>query len=117
MCWFLGVGVNVSNNQPTTCLNSLLAALQNQPLVDATSNPYVLFTREELLATFLKFFEEYFEKFDKEGFGPFEKAYLSKWLHTYVGGVVLGVAQFFCFFCFFVLFLVYFVLRNESTVV
>ena len=68
----IGIGLNVSNSAPTTCLNDLLPPGQQQPR----------FTREHVLADFLSTFERYFEQFREEGFRPFLSQYLAAWLHS-----------------------------------
>lgn len=67
----IGVGLNISNEQPTTCLNSLRDP--NSPL----------YTREAVLADFLNTFEAYINRFRGEGFAPFLHDYLSSWMHRY----------------------------------
>eukprot|EP00271_Cylindrocystis_brebissonii_P007610 TRINITY_DN21189_c0_g1_i1.p1 TRINITY_DN21189_c0_g1~~TRINITY_DN21189_c0_g1_i1.p1 ORF type:complete len:649 (+),score=111.23 TRINITY_DN21189_c0_g1_i1:363-2309(+) len=69
----VGVGLNVSNTQPTTCLNALLEE----------QNPeYQPITREEILAAFMTRFEELYTSFNEKGFAELEQPYLQRWLHT-----------------------------------
>lgn len=63
-----GIGVNVSNRQPTTCLDALLQDL----VVDAPS-----FGKEELLACFFKSFEDLFRIFLDQGKIPKETSFFS----------------------------------------
>ncbi|EFJ34311.1 hypothetical protein SELMODRAFT_80973 [Selaginella moellendorffii] len=68
-----GVGLNVDNDEPTTCLNSVLARL------DSKATP---FAREELLATILESFEKLFTTFTTQGkFLALELMYYEKWMH------------------------------------
>ncbi|CAH2043813.1 unnamed protein product [Thlaspi arvense] len=69
----VGVGLNVDNEQPTTCLNAVLRDLS------PTSN---LFTREEILGAFLHKFETFFDLLMARGFKPFEELYYRTWLHS-----------------------------------
>eukprot|EP00455_Lapot_gusevi_P028016 TRINITY_DN2976_c0_g1_i4.p1 TRINITY_DN2976_c0_g1~~TRINITY_DN2976_c0_g1_i4.p1 ORF type:complete len:325 (-),score=33.12 TRINITY_DN2976_c0_g1_i4:22-996(-) len=69
----IGVGLNVSNAQPTICLNSYLA--DRHPHARSV-------TREELLAKFLTLLEQYWQHFELVGFRPFLDRYLQTWLHT-----------------------------------
>lgn len=66
----VGLGLNVDNSEPTTCLNDHLPAGAPK------------FRREVLLAQFLNNFEAALPRFEKEGFAPFEEAYLASWLHS-----------------------------------
>ncbi len=71
----VGIGINVSNSAPTTCLNDLLAQAHPQ------ASPL---TQEKLLASFLNDFEESVDLFlGGHGFGPFLPKYIQTWLHTY----------------------------------
>jgi len=63
-----GVGLNVANTEPTTCLHALLGPAS--------------LTREALLAAFMNRLEPALARFDAEGFGSFQSAYLAKWLHS-----------------------------------
>lgn len=69
----IGIGLNVANRKPTTCLDALMQDLvpEAPPL-----------QREELLAAFFEKFEDIFRTFVSEGFGPLEKTYYKKWLHS-----------------------------------
>lgn len=54
-----GVGLNVDNEQPTTCLNAVL-----KDMSPAASN---LLKREEILAAFFNKFEKFFHLFIDQG--------------------------------------------------
>eukprot|EP00249_Psilotum_nudum_P020156 c27581_g1_i1 orf=432-1508(-) len=69
----VGVGLNVGNSNPTTCLDALL-----QELVGGTSS----FRKEELLASFFGKFEELFNIFINQGFSALEASYYQNWLHS-----------------------------------
>ncbi|KAH7421307.1 hypothetical protein KP509_13G050300 [Ceratopteris richardii] len=68
-----GIGLNVENRKPTTCLNALLEQL------GCSVSPY---KKEELLRTFFDKFEDLFGVFITEGFKPLECSYYEKWLHS-----------------------------------
>jgi biotin--protein ligase len=69
-----GVGINTSNQEPSTCINLLLKQV--------TEGKHPGVTREELLAHFCTIFERMQTQFEREGFAPFKKAYQDAWLHT-----------------------------------
>lgn len=104
-----GIGVNVSNRQPTTCLDALLQDL----VVDAPT-----FGKEELLACFFKRFEDLFRIFLDEGKTPKETSFCSyhffllylpfTFLYVFFFGLSLffllfGIILFFNFACVFYL--------------
>ncbi|KAJ4810293.1 Holocarboxylase synthetase 1 [Rhynchospora pubera] len=68
-----GVGLNVDNEKPTTCLNAVLEKMR--------PNCSKL-TREEILASFFNKFEELFDIFLNEGFNVLEDLYCKTWLHS-----------------------------------
>lgn len=68
-----GVGLNVDNEQPTTCLNAVLKDLS--PTSD-------LFKREELLGAFFDKFEMFFDLLMRRGFKSLEELYYRTWLHS-----------------------------------
>ncbi|KAF3334910.1 biotin--protein ligase 2-like isoform X2 [Carex littledalei] len=68
-----GVGLNVDNQKPTTCLNTVLG--KKRPNLSKL-------TREEILASFFNKFEDLFEIFLKEGFNVLEDIYCKTWLHS-----------------------------------
>ncbi|XP_073009596.1 biotin--protein ligase 2-like isoform X1 [Typha latifolia] len=68
-----GIGLNVDNEKPTTCLN---AALQE---VKSTSHGL---KREEILAYFFNKFENLLEIFLNQGFQVLEELYCTTWLHS-----------------------------------
>jgi biotin--protein ligase len=75
----VGAGLNVSNAQPTSCLDALIAAAaiargaprMPQPLCSAA-----------LLARILSAYEALEARFVAGGFAPLQGAYLHHWLHT-----------------------------------
>jgi biotin---protein ligase len=73
----IGLGINVSNALPTTCLNAMATAPDGDG--DETHGP---FTREKLLAVYLDIFETDMQEFVKNGFKPFEQEYLDSWMHS-----------------------------------
>jgi biotin--protein ligase len=64
----IGVGLNVTNKHPTTCLSELV------PGKDVS--------REEVLARFFNNLEPIMDDFSLKGFDPFKDEYLRSWLHT-----------------------------------
>ncbi|CAM8882970.1 unnamed protein product [Rhodiola kirilowii] len=68
-----GIGLNVDNEKPSTCLNSVL-----QELTSGASQ----LKREELVAAFFNQFEVLFQLFSNQGFQALEKLYYSIWLHS-----------------------------------
>ncbi|KAH9299514.1 hypothetical protein KI387_031196, partial [Taxus chinensis] len=69
----IGIGLNLDNEEPTTCLNALIQ--------DLTSRSHLI-RREELLAAFFGRFEVLFDSFLKQGFSTLERKYYEKWLHS-----------------------------------
>lgn len=70
-----GVGINVLNSEPTTCLQDLLK--EQYPRGDAP-----ILTREMVLDRFLNEFVAMFVQYKHVGFKPFIDEYLKNWLHT-----------------------------------
>ncbi|KAL5558348.1 hypothetical protein UlMin_034559 [Ulmus minor] len=69
----VGIGLNVDNEKPTTCLNAFLKELP----VAAYQ-----FSREDILAAFFNKFEFFFNLFIEQGFQPLEELYYKTWLHS-----------------------------------
>jgi len=69
----IGIGLNVDNRKPTTCLN---AALQE---LNANSTGL---KREDILASFFNKFEVLSDICLKQGFRPLEEQYYKAWLHS-----------------------------------
>ncbi|TMW66384.1 hypothetical protein Poli38472_004149 [Pythium oligandrum] len=67
-----GIGINISNREPTLCLRDALS----------TEDKPCNVTKEEFLAAFLNVFEEMQDEFMTKGFAPFMDAYLQRWLHS-----------------------------------
>lgn len=70
----VGIGLNVDNELPTTCLNKVLREM-------CSVGCYKL-KREEILAAFFKRFEDLFDVFINRGFQALEEMYYRAWLHT-----------------------------------
>ena len=68
----IGVGLNVDNSEPSTCLNDLLASTETTRRL----------TRGEVLGQFCTTFQEMLDVFRKRGFSPFEDSYYRFWLHS-----------------------------------
>lgn len=72
-----GLGLNISNHQPTTCLETLFvkAALAKGLRAEPPR-------RETLLAYLVNWLEPAVKRLAVDGFAPFRPSYLSAWLHT-----------------------------------
>ncbi|BFG19158.1 hypothetical protein CerSpe_054320 [Prunus speciosa] len=68
-----GIGLNVDNEKPTTCLNTFLREL---------SVTTYQFRREDILASFFDKFEKFYELFINQGFQSLEELYYKTWLHS-----------------------------------
>jgi len=87
---YVGIGINVENSTPTTCLNDLLQRYvrkcwkvlgMDASLLDAVDIPQ--FRREDLLADVSALTDRYMAILTEENsFEPFEESYLQAWLHT-----------------------------------
>lgn len=69
----IGVGINISNNRPTTCMDEIASQLQHHKVVLGRSN---------VLASFCNQFVEAIKTFRMYGFEPFIEDYMDMWLHT-----------------------------------
>ncbi|RKF60428.1 Biotin--protein ligase [Erysiphe neolycopersici] len=91
----VGIGLNTTNDAPTTSLNSLLKhSMYKKSNSQNRSSPYtsspspqsyceLYFTPEKLLARILTCFETLYKKFCLNGFdSSFHTLYYSYWLHT-----------------------------------
>ncbi|KAJ1278033.1 hypothetical protein BS78_04G049100 [Paspalum vaginatum] len=68
-----GIGLNVDNEKPTTCLN---AGLQEANAISPKLK------REDILAYFFNNFENLFDIFSNKGFQALEEQYYNSWLHS-----------------------------------
>ncbi|XP_050365993.1 biotin--protein ligase 2-like [Argentina anserina] len=68
-----GIGLNIDNEKPTTCLNAVLREL---------SSTTYRFRREEILAAFFNKFEKFNDLFINQGFQSLEELYYKTWLHS-----------------------------------
>ncbi|XP_012854994.1 PREDICTED: biotin--protein ligase 2-like isoform X1 [Erythranthe guttata] len=68
-----GIGLNVNNEKPTTCLNAILQRLG-----------YVShqLQREDIVAAFFSKFESFYDIFISQGFQALEELYYKTWLHS-----------------------------------
>ncbi|KAF3445708.1 hypothetical protein FNV43_RR10884 [Rhamnella rubrinervis] len=69
----VGVGLNVDNEKPTTCLNGFLREL---------SVMTYQFKRKDILAAFFDKFEQFYNLFVDQGFQSLEELYYKTWLHS-----------------------------------
>eukprot|EP00940_MAST-03C_sp_MAST-3C-sp2_P000136 g136.t1 len=67
----VGVGLNVNNDAPSTCLNSLLKEAGSERRV----------TRGEILGRFCALYDQMESEFLESGFAPFLEKYYAAWLH------------------------------------
>ncbi|GLI70165.1 hypothetical protein VaNZ11_014788 [Volvox africanus] len=103
--WFnviAGIGLNVNNRTPTTCLDELLeqAASERTKCAGETdgngfvrreaNEPQTYISRESVLTSILASLEEVYDTFEQHGFAPLEPEYLATWLHS---GQVLDVDE------------------------
>lgn len=69
----IGIGINISNNRPTTCMDEIASKLKKKKVV---------LGRSTVLASFCNQFEAAIHEFQMHGFEPFMKDYLDMWLHS-----------------------------------
>ncbi|KAL2894403.1 Biotin--protein ligase 1 chloroplastic [Bienertia sinuspersici] len=80
----VGIGLNIDNKQPTTCLNARLQQI-------ASKSCRLL--KEDILASFFDKFENFFELFLSQGFQPLEELYYQTWLHNGQRVVVRDICE------------------------
>ncbi|XP_022773208.1 biotin--protein ligase 1, chloroplastic-like [Durio zibethinus] len=68
-----GIGLNVGNEKPTTCLNAVLKEL---------STTSIEFRREYIMGAFFNKFEMLYDIFINQGFQTLEELYYRTWLHS-----------------------------------
>lgn len=82
-CVLTGIGLNVSNSQPTTCLDDIIQArLQQQQGQQSQQQQPARVCKEQLLASVLSHLEACFDTFQSQGFDPLQPLYLSAWMHS-----------------------------------
>lgn len=69
----IGIGINISNTKPTTCMDEIASNLQKKKIV---------LGRSTVLASFCNQFTEAIHTFRVYGFEPFMKDYLDNWMHS-----------------------------------
>ena len=69
----IGIGINISNKKPTTCMDEIASNLQKKQIV---------LGRSTVLASFCNQFTEAIHTFRLYGFEPFMKDYLDNWMHS-----------------------------------
>jgi biotin--protein ligase len=79
-----GIGLNVSNSQPTTCLDDIVVNLQQrqQQQQQQHSAAALKVNKEQLLASVLTHLESCFDQFERQGFAPLQPLYLASWMHS-----------------------------------
>ena len=76
----VGVGINLDNAEPTTCVNRII---EERLAREGLMSPTRPLTRERLLAGFMNRFEALGGLLAASGgFAPLEESYLRQWLHT-----------------------------------
>ncbi|BDA42446.1 Biotin-protein ligase [Coccomyxa sp. Obi] len=75
----IGIGLNLSNRQPTTCIDALIEQKHRELNLEGSAQPV---KREVLLAGILNRLEELLDVLLSSGFEPLQKPYLDAWLHT-----------------------------------
>jgi len=70
-----GVGINLFNSQPTTCLRDMLAEAGHEEAAEQL-------TREGFLAQFCGEFEALLSVLRQQGFAPLTERYTDMWMHT-----------------------------------
>jgi biotin--protein ligase len=80
-CVLTGIGLNVSNSQPTTCLDDIIISQQQQQQQQQKQGPARV-CKEQLLACVLNHLESCFDTFQSQGFEPLRPLYLSRWMHS-----------------------------------
>ena len=79
----VGVGLNVTNDEPTVCLNSLIKD-HNITLQDKSTDEKPIAVQADIhqfLTTFLKSYTIYFKQFQKEDRGDLLQLYFDSWIH------------------------------------
>jgi biotin--protein ligase len=92
-CVLTGIGLNVSNSQPTTCLDDIIRSCleqQQQPQGAEQQVQSFRVCKEQLLACVLNHLESCFDTFQAQGFDPLRPLYLSRWMHS---GQVMELAD------------------------
>lgn len=69
----IGIGINISNKRPTTCMDEIASNLKKKTVV---------LGRSTVLASFCNQWVEAIRIFRMYGFEPFMKDYLDTWLHS-----------------------------------
>lgn len=75
-CIITGCGFNVSNTNPTICINDIIKLYNKE---HSTSLP--MLTKEKLLARTVNLIEEFIKDFQLNGRTGFCKKYYQRWLH------------------------------------
>jgi len=81
----IGCGFNVTNRDPTICVNDLIHQLNN-----STGGSLEAFTVEELIGRTVTFLEQLIGRFETEGLQSIQKLYYQYWLH---GGVEIHIGS------------------------
>lgn len=82
-CVLTGIGLNVSNSQPTTCLDDIIhSRLQKQQQAAQDDLQSMRVCKEQLLASVLTHLESCFDTFQAQGFEALRPLYLASWMHS-----------------------------------
>lgn len=78
-----GIGLNVTNRQPTTCLEDVVARqTSGPPSAGGGGGGGVKLSRGALLAHVLNHLERCYDEFEASGFAGLEASYLASWMHS-----------------------------------
>lgn len=78
----VGVGLNVSSDAPTTSVNTVIDAMNDNYKHTGSDKRLKHINNEKLLAKYLTIFNQMFEKFKYTGFKPFLNDYYKLWFHS-----------------------------------
>lgn len=78
----VGAGLNVSNDAPTTSINSVINAMNQYNQRIGNPKRLEIIKEEKLISKYYAVFNKMFEKFKTQGFTPFLPDYYKYWLHS-----------------------------------
>eukprot|EP01126_Amoeba_proteus_P042132 TRINITY_DN4574_c0_g1_i9.p1 TRINITY_DN4574_c0_g1~~TRINITY_DN4574_c0_g1_i9.p1 ORF type:complete len:287 (-),score=31.29 TRINITY_DN4574_c0_g1_i9:1035-1895(-) len=79
----IGIGLNVTNSEPTTCLKTVTSEYFKNSHSKSQFDCSIL-SRENILAFFFNSFQQLHSKLDFGGFEAIKEDYLAKWLHRFI---------------------------------
>lgn len=80
----IGAGLNVSNSNPTACVNDVIRQANFEKMKQSADQTSVLkeLTKEEVLARIITIFEQLMEKCTREGLNQFKNQLYKYWIHS-----------------------------------